>query len=243
MGLLIVAFIAGVLTILSPCVLPLLPVIIGGSLTDKNPWRPFILTASLSVSVVAFTLLIKWSADQLGLSQEFWKTVSGIIILVFGIFIIFPKFWEKISNKLKFGSGSHSLMHKAGEKKNVSGTILMGAALGPVFTSCSPTYFVILATVLPASFIKGLLYLSVYVLGLAFILFFIAFFGQKAIAKMKWAADPKGWFKKVLGILFLVVGIAVIFGLDKKFETFLWDNGYFDITRVEQKILNKVESE
>ncbi|USN58209.1 MAG: hypothetical protein H6767_08010 [Candidatus Peribacteria bacterium] len=69
----------------------------------------------------------------------------------------------------------------------------------------------------------------------------IALLGQKFIAKAKWAADPKGWFKKVLGVLFLFVGIAIISGFDKVIETKILDAGYFDVTQIEGKILDRVE--
>ena len=63
--------------------------------------------------------------------------------------------------------------------------ILMGAALGPVFSSCSPTYALILAIVLPAGFLFGFLALVSYTLGLAAILFAIAIFEQKLVKKLK----------------------------------------------------------
>ncbi len=73
MFLLIVSFLAGVLTIAAPCILPLLPVIIGGSLIDSDKdkperaWlRPVVITASLAVSVIVFTLLIKATTVLLG---------------------------------------------------------------------------------------------------------------------------------------------------------------------------------
>ena len=63
MLLLLISFIAGVLTILAPCVLPLLPVIIGGSISGKTKEksRPYIIAASLAASLVVFTLLLKLS--------------------------------------------------------------------------------------------------------------------------------------------------------------------------------------
>ena len=55
--------------------------------------------------------------------------------------------------------------------------------------------------------------------------------------KLGVAADPKGWFKKALGIIFLIVGIAIIGGLDKKTQLFLLDAGFFDVTKIEQRLL------
>lgn len=238
MSLLFLSFFAGILTVLAPCVLPVLPVVIGGSLADKNKLRPFVITLSLGISIVLFTLLLKVSTLLIEIPQDFWKWVSGGIITFFGIITLFPNLWEAISLKLGFSSGSAKLLSKAGSHKGIGGMILIGASLGPVFASCSPIYFVILATVLPASFAWGLTNLIAYGAGLFVIMFIIAFLGQKAIARFRWAADPHGKFRKGLGILFLVVGISIFTGYEKKFESWLLDTG-FNITKFEETLLEK----
>jgi cytochrome c biogenesis protein CcdA len=113
----------------------------------------------------------------------------------------------------------------------------MGAALGPVFSACSPTYFVLLATVLPVSFTLGIGYLVVFVLGLCLSLLLIALLGQKLADRLGWAADPRGVFKRVLGGLFILVGIAIITGIDKDIQIWVLDTGFLDVTRIEQKLL------
>ena len=116
-------------------------------------------------------------------------------------------------------------------------------SLWPVFSSCSPTYAVILAIILPISFLTGLLNLFAYVLWLGLILLLIALLGQKFISKVKWMSSSDGNFKKILWILFLVIWFAIISGYDKVIEAKILDSGYFDITIIEQKILDKVEIE
>ena len=71
MELLPISFIAGVLTILAPCVLPLLPIIIGGSLTEKSIKRPIIITVSLALSIVLFTLILKVSTAFITIPESF----------------------------------------------------------------------------------------------------------------------------------------------------------------------------
>jgi sulfite exporter TauE/SafE len=115
---------------------------------------------------------------------------------------------------------------------------MMGAALGPVFSSCSPTYFVILATVLPQSFGVGLVYLGVYAAGLSIILLLISYLGQKFVKKVEWASNPNGIFKRGLGVVFILVGIFIITGFDKKIQTFILDKGYFNSTKIEDQLLN-----
>ena len=241
MSLLLIAFIAGILTVLAPCILPLLPVVVGGSLDNKGGGvslkRAFVVTASLSVSLIVFTLLLKVSTLFINIPPDVWKWVSGSIIIFFGLISIFPKLWESIPIVAKWSADSNIALGKGFQKKSVWGDIIIGASLGPVFSTCSPTYFVILATVLPVSFALGLVYLAAYVVGLSLSLLAIAFVGQKLMSRLGVAADPHGWFKRTLGVLFLLVGIAIITGYDKRIQIDLLNSGFFDVTKVEQKLL------
>lgn len=243
MEYLALSFIAGVLTVLAPCILPLLPVIIGGSVQDNRVIRPVIITVSLAVSIVLFTLVLKASTVFIDIPQAFWTYFSGGIILLFAVSLLFPVTWTKIMQKVtpkKFSlkHASEKALFTQSKKEGYLPMILMGAALGPVFASCSPTYFLILGTVLPASFFVGLLNLIVYALGLSLVMFVVAFAGQKALGKLNIASDPKGWFKKSLGILFLIVAIGILTGYDKKFEAKILDTG-FNISNFEQGLLDK----
>ena len=242
MGLLLIAFVAGVLTVLAPCTLPLLPIIIGGSVGDtKNRLKPVIITASLAASIVLFTLLLKVSAAFIDIPQSTWSTVSGVIIIIIGLTFMYPEVWEKLALKFNLSGRSGQLLAKSSQKKTLWGDILIGASLGPVFASCSPTYFLILATVLPENFAVGLIYLIAYALGLSLVLLLVGFLGQKFVKHVQWAADPKGWFKRGLGALFVIVGIFIFSGADKQLQTYILDKGFFDISKIEIKLLERAD--
>ncbi len=240
---LLISFIAGVLTVLAPCVLPLLPVIIGSSVSSSRKSRPYIVVLSLSVSIIFFTFLLKVSTLFIDIPPIFWQWISGIIILFFGFTLLFPDLWEKISYKfnLILGKKGNKLIFSGTKEESWKGDVLIGAALGPVFSSCSPTYFVILATVLPESFLKGFVYLLAYTIGLSVMLLLISILGQKLTVKLQGASDPHGIFKKTLGVIFVFVGVFVILGIDKKIQTFVVQNSIFDVTSVEQKLLRSID--
>ncbi|MEO6078024.1 MAG: cytochrome c biogenesis protein CcdA [Candidatus Andersenbacteria bacterium] len=243
MILLPISFMAGVLTILAPCVLPLLPIIVGGSINGDKSWkRAITVTMSLAISIIAFTLLIKGSTLFINISQDFWEWFSGSIIIAFGLITLFPSLWEKLPFLAKMSIGSNKILSSGYQKQSFLGDAIVGAALGPVFSTCSPTYFLVLAAVLPENLGLGLLYLVAYAAGLSLSLLLVAFVGQKIVDKAGIAANPHGWFKKTLGVLFLVVGIAIISGADKALQVKLLDAGFFDITKIEQKLLEFVPS-
>lgn len=244
MALLILSFIAGVLTVAAPCILPLLPVIIGGSLLEANrdkperQWfRPLVIAFSLAASVVVFTLLIKATTALLGVPHIIWQAVSGVIVVLLGLHYVWPHGWEKLSAATGLFSRSNAVLGKAYKKKGLGGAMLIGVALGPVFSSCSPTYALIVATVLPVSFAQGFLYLVAYALGMSATLLLIAYLGQIFTAKLRWLSNPSGWFKRVVGGLFIVVGVLVLFGLDKKFQAYVLERGWYDpISNLEERL-------
>ncbi|MFS8130618.1 MAG: cytochrome c biogenesis protein DipZ [Candidatus Dojkabacteria bacterium] len=236
------SFVAGILTVLSPCVFTLLPVILGGSLESTKIKRPITIILSLMSSIFLFTLILKASSVLIGVPQQTWNIISGGILIIFGLITLFPEVWGKFSLKIGFITKSNKWFDKSTKREGLLGDIFVGAALGPVFSSCSPTYAIILATVLPVNLAAGVIDLLFYVAGLGLVLLLISYFGQKLIKRFKWAVNPKGWFKRIIGVVFLIIGLAIITGFDKQFETYLLDNGYFDVTKIEINALNSNNS-
>ena len=235
--LILVSLIAGVLTILAPCMLPLLPILIGGSAAEKGLRRPLTITVSLMVSMITFTLLLKIFTDAFNLDQDILIRISAVILIVFGFLTLFPQLWDQISIKTGLNSKTNKALGSTAKHKGFVGDVLIGSALGPVFSSCSPTFALIVATILPTQLGVGIIYLIIYALGLGIMMMLIAFGGQKAVAKLGWATDPHGKFKKFVGIMIVVIGIAIFFGLDKDFEALLIEQGIYDgLTDFENKL-------
>lgn len=240
MELLIVSFIAGVLTVLAPCILPLLPVIVGGSVLHGDSKRgsakqPLVIVTSLALSIILFTLLLKATTLLLGIPTSVWSVIAGGIVMLFGINLLFPLLWTKMMGASGLEAQASRLLGSVQQNSGIKKDILLGASLGPVFNSCSPTYALIVAVILPASFVTGLAYLAAYAVGVATILLLISLAGRGIITKMNWLANPSGVFKKTVAVLFIVVGVAVITGFDKQIQTYVLQNGWYDpVMRIEE---------
>ena len=239
MTLLLLSFFAGMLTVLAPCILPLLPVIIGTGAGARSFWTPYIVIGSLSLSILVFTYALKASTLFIDIPSSFWSYFSGAVLVLIGLIFTFPVMWEKMPLQGKLSVRSNALVGNGYTKKSVTGDIIIGAALGPVFSSCSPTYFLILASVLPASFLLGTVYLLTYIIGLALILLVIALLGQRFVSHLTWVSNPRGWFKRSIGIMFLLVGISIFTGFDKVLETKILDSG-FNTVQFENSLLESV---
>lgn len=240
MVLLAVSFISGMLTVLAPCILPLLPVVVGSSTTGRSASTPYIVVGSLAASIILFTYILKFSTALIMVPPYFWTYVSGGILILFGLVLLFPALWENVPGVSKLSRSSNQMVGSGYQKKSIWGDVLIGAALGPVFSSCSPTYFVILASVLPASFALGSLYLFAYTLGLSLVLLLIAILGQRFADRLNVFSDSRGWFKRGIGILFIAVGLFVATGYDKKVQVALLQGGFVDAVRWEQNLLQSL---
>jgi len=245
------ALVAGVLTTLAPCVLPLLPVIVGGSvagaLDDPGTGaagaqgavagtatatrarstavrRALVITGSLGLSILAFTLALKASTALIGIPAEVWQWVSGGLLIALGVIGAWPDLWERASARLGLQARSAQRLGAARSRDGLGGQLLTGAALGPVFTSCSPLYGYVIVTVLPAEPARGLVLLAAYIVGLCGTLLLIALAGQRVVARMGWAADAHGRFRRGLGWVFIVIGVLVATGWMRAIETWLITN-------------------
>ena len=232
----LLSLIAGALTVLAPCVLPFLPVIVGGSLGHGSRRRPYLIAGALVVSLLVFTLLLKASTAFLNIDPRVWAIGSGVLVILLGVAMLFPGLWARIARWARL-EAAHDLLGKANNHRGeTAGALLTGAALGPVFSSCSPTYAWVIATVLPASPVAGLIYLGMYCVGMAGALLGISLAGRRLIDRLGWASNPRGWFQRAIATLFIIVGLLVSTGLDKALQTWAVDK-LPALTAIEQGLI------
>ncbi|MGL5909954.1 MAG: cytochrome c biogenesis protein CcdA [Phycicoccus sp.] len=222
------AVLAGALTTLAPCALSLLPVVVGGSVAGASDGaatrRALVITASLGVSVFAFTLALKATTALIDVPPEVWKWFSGGLLVLLGVTQLLPGAWDRVSIAMGLSSGSARGLSAAGRRGGLGGAVLTGAALGPVFTSCSPLFAYLVVTVLPAEPGRGLVLLTGYVAGLVAVLLAVAVAGQRLVRRLRWAADPHSWFRRGLGALFVVLGVLIATGLMQDVEVWVLEN-------------------
>ena len=227
-----IAVLAGLLTVLAPCILPLLPVVVGSAADDDGPkkagipLRALVVIGSLALSVVVFTLLLKASTLLITIPPSFWQWFSGSLIILVGLAMLFPLVWARIPGITKLSQASNKTLGAGYQKHSFKGDMVVGLSLGPVFTTCSPTYLFIIATILPASFGLGLWYLFGFVLGLAGALLLIAWLGNHLVGKLTQRMAAAARAKKIFGVILILIGVLVATGLDKRLEAAILDSGY-----------------
>ncbi|MGL5864443.1 MAG: cytochrome c biogenesis CcdA family protein [Dermatophilaceae bacterium] len=222
------AVLAGALTTLAPCALTLLPVVVGGSVAGASDRaatrRALVITASLGASVFVFTLALRATTALIDVPPSVWQWMSGGLLVLLGVTQLLPGLWDRASIAMGLSSRSARGLSAAGQRGGLGGAVLIGAALGPVFTSCSPLFAYVVVTVLPAELGRGLALLTGYVAGLVAVLLAVAIAGQRLVRRLRWAADPHSWFRRGLGVLFVILGVLIATGLMQDVETWVLEN-------------------
>src|SRR5687767_14375948 len=124
--LIAIGFVAGIVTALSPCVLPVLPIVLAGGATGR---RPLAIITGIVVSFTVFTLFAAWLLDRLGLPQDVLRNLAIALLLLMALTLLVPKVGELLARPLQLltrrGSGDYG------------GGFLLGASLGLVFVPCA----------------------------------------------------------------------------------------------------------
>ena len=234
-SLIVAAAVAGALTVLAPCIFSALPLILGRGADGYNRARRVIL--GLLGSIFIFTFLLKVSTALLGIPLSFWQALSGSVIALVGITMFWPDIYTKLAVALRLEASANKSQQRAMALEGAAGDYLLGASLGPVFSACSPTYALIVAIILPNNIWEGTVYLLAFLAGLGLFLGLIALGGQKLVSRLGWSLDPKGKFKRGVGLLLIIVGVLVATGLDRQLLGWLVSNGWYDWqVRLEQVI-------
>ena len=119
MTFLVIAFFAGMLTVLAPCILPLLPVVIGSSAAARSKLTPYIVVGSLALSIIVFTYLLKASTAFVTIPPQVWTYLSGGILALFGLTLLFPALWEQVPGLALLSSRYNKLVGTGYQKKSV----------------------------------------------------------------------------------------------------------------------------
>ena len=219
------SFIAGLLTTLSPCVLPILPFLLGSALR-KNKKAPLYMIVGLAVSFVVVGFTISRFGAFLGLDGEQIRKGSAMILILTSVFFLSKKIQVIVSEKLtKFASigSSASNKWKLNETSNLD-SILLGALLGIIWSPCAgPTLGVAISLASQeGATVAALKLMIIYAIGAAIPMLLISYglrsFFQKYQGRITGFAEN---LKTFFGVILLLAGVFIFFGLDKTIEAFL----------------------
>ncbi|MEW6590942.1 MAG: cytochrome c biogenesis protein CcdA [Pseudomonadota bacterium] len=211
---------AGGLTTLSPCVFPILPLVIGGAVAG-NRLAPVALGVGMVTSFALMGLLVGALGDALGIDSDSVRFAGALLLIAFGVVMLVPALNNRFTRLMTPLAGFANQASSRVQGSSLPGAFLLGALLGMVWSPCSgpllASALTLVATEGSAS--GGALILGVFGLGAAIPLVMIAYASRAGFAsKRDWVLAHIDSLKKGFGWLILVVGVAILFGGDKWLE-------------------------
>ncbi len=217
--LIIFAFLAGIVTILSPCILPVLPIVLAG-VVGEGKRRPLGIVVGFVLSFTFFTLFLAVIVRTLGVSSDLLRNISIVVIFIFGVSLLFSgvqvymeKLFSKLSSRVPVGKGSTGF----------AGGVVIGLSLGLLWTPCvGPIIASVITLAVSNSVNLGVFFITfAYALGTAIPMFIIMIFGRAIFARIPWLVPNSGKIQKVFGVLLILVALMLFFNFDRKFQTVL----------------------
>lgn len=242
--LLLFAFLAGIVTVLSPCVLPVLPALLAAG-GGKGHLRPLGIICGLIFSFTFFTLTLTTMVYLTGVSPDFLRYIAIGLIAIFGLLMIFPALGEKFAEAT---SGIANLGQSVQEKSKWFGSgfwsgFILGIALGLVWTPCAGPILAAITTLVATSAVTWFTFLITlaYSLGAAVPMFLIIYGGKKIINSSKGLSKYAELIRKGFGVLMILGALAIAFQYDVKFQQIAIQ--YVPLINIENNSTVKIELE
>jgi cytochrome c-type biogenesis protein len=217
------ALLAGVLSTLSPCVLPILPVVLGAAATEHR-FGPAALGAGLGLSFVAIGLFVATVGFAIGLDAGVFRPIAAVLLLAIGIVLIFPRLQERVAAFAGPISNWTSERFGGGRGVGLGGQFGVGLLLGAVWSPCvGPTLGA--AAVLAAqgqNLAQVTITMLLFGLGAALPLVLIGTLSRQVMTRLRGRMlSAGGALKGALGLFLAAAALLVLTGLDKTVEAAL----------------------
>jgi cytochrome c biogenesis protein CcdA/thiol-disulfide isomerase/thioredoxin len=200
------AFLAGLITAISPCVLPVLPIVLGGGI-GENRRRPFAIIAGLASCFLVSILFAAWVLDKLGLPKDLLRNISIGLLFLIAVILVVPQVGLLIERPLA--------RLARGPSSDLGGGFLLGCALGFVFVPCGgPAIGYVTSSAAVSDFgFKTFAVAVAYTVGVSLVLLAIALGGQRVSTGIRAGVER---FRLVFGLVVVASAFALVFNLDVK---------------------------
>ncbi|MDX6452366.1 MAG: hypothetical protein QOH16_2415 [Gaiellaceae bacterium] len=202
--LLLIGFLAGIVTAISPCVLPVLPVLLAGGASGRKPLR---IVAGLVASFSVFTLFASWLLGKLGLPQDLLRNIAIVLLFVMAGVLLLPRAALLLERSLSF----FSRLRPA----NAGGGFFLGATLGLVFVPCAGPFLAAITTAAARENFGGRTIAATlaYAAGAAIPMLAIARGGREVSARIRTHAEQ---LRMASGAVVAIVALGLVFHVDDR---------------------------
>jgi cytochrome c-type biogenesis protein len=211
---LVLALLAGVVTIAAPCTLPMLPILLGASVGQTGKLRPALIALGFVISFSAAALLLSAITRVFDFDPNVLRSAAAILLLGFGLLMIWPAPFEWLSIRINGIAGSAA--SRQGHMEGNIGGFVLGTTLGLVWTPCAGPVLGSILTVVATSKDAGWAstLLVVYAIGAAIPMLAIAYGGQAVTSRVRSIARISPKLQQGFGVVVIAFAVASYFQYD-----------------------------
>jgi cytochrome c-type biogenesis protein len=223
MGVYGLSIVAGMLSTLSPCTLPLIPIILGTALTAHR-WGPWALAAGLALAYALAGILLATVGQMIGLDPALFRNFAAGLLILFGLVLLSERLQAYFAAATAGLSRSGQSLLERVTTDSLRGQFLLGALLGIVWSPCvGPTLG---AAIVLAGQGKDLVHVSavmaLFGVGAAIPLVALGLMSHQVMLRFRSRLSATGAIgKKLLGSVLLLLGLIVVTGMDKVFDAWI----------------------
>ena len=219
------AYIAGLLTLINPCVLPVLPIVLSSGI-QSNKHAPLYIAAGMSLSFVVLGMFVATFGRSVGLTESALANTGAVLMIFFGLVLLIPKLNTFFSNlTARFSSGADGTLNRLDQTRSTS-YFLGGILLGAVWSPCiGPTLGGAISLASQGEQLSFAFAIMVFfALGVSTVIVVLGYGTREAIrqrqTQLKWLAERA---KPIMGIMFIFIGLMIYFKIHHFIEGWLID--------------------
>lgn len=227
-------FLAGLLSTLSPCVLPIIPILLG-SAANAHPKAPLALAGGLAISYAIIGTGLAWAGSVLNLDASLFRTVGAAILGLLGLVLLSGNLQQRFALATAgVGNAGNSLISRM-QLDGLWGQFAIGMVLGVVWSPCvGPTLGAAVVLASQGSQLPQVaLLMGAFGVGAALPVVALAYISRSAMMKMRGKLMQAGKAgKSILGIIMIALAATILSGADKRVEAWLVDQSPAWLTRL-----------
>ena len=222
MSAILLALLAGVLTIAAPCVLPVLPALLGATVGRAGRYRPAFIALGFVVSFAGAVLVFASVTSAFGIDHATLRIVAAAVLTAFGVAMVWPGLFDRIAPGVAARLGARSGT-AIGDRRGNRGGFLLGTSLGLVWTPCAgPVLGSILTLIATAPDLSwGAVLLAAYAVGAALPMLAVGYGGRAISERVRSIAPISHRLQQGFGVLVIAFAAATLFDYDTAITAWL----------------------
>jgi cytochrome c biogenesis protein CcdA len=211
---------AGSLTTLSPCVFPILPLVLGGAV-QGNRLAPLAMGSGMAISFALIGLVIGALGPALGIDSDNVRIFGALLLIAFGLVMLVPVLNQRFTEWMLPIASSANAASSRLDGGSLGGAFLLGGVLGLVWSPCSGPLLASALTLVASEggASRGALILGLFGIGAAIPLVAVAYASRSGFSRARgWVLGHIDGIKKAFGVVILITGVAILTGGDKWVE-------------------------